>query len=47
LTKRYSDIIEEITEEIMLRRECIELMQEDDLIPAGGTESARDLEKKK
>jgi len=40
LTEKYSDVIEEITEEIMLRKEYIELMQEDDLISAGGASLA-------
>ena len=46
LTGKYSDVIEEITEEIMLRREYTEL-QEDDTASTGGPEGTRDLEKKK
>lgn len=47
LTGKYSDVIEKITEEITLRKEYIELVQEDDAVSARATESARDLEKKK
>ncbi len=47
LLRTYSDVIDEITEEIELRKEYFESMQKDDVISDAGTESAPGLEKSK
>ncbi len=47
LLGKYSDLIDEITEEIELRKKYFELIQKDDVISDAATESAHGSEKSK
>lgn len=46
LTEKYSRVIDEISQEIMLRKEYAQLNQQDDLTSSSGTKSTLTLEKK-